>query len=198
MKEVPSGMVSGLLVGVSHGALVGMSAVYAKRIGLSEVGAARFIFCAYVGTVVTQLPLGWIYDHFPRRGVLVGVSGLCAALAVAAIPSPRTGPLAYALIFAIGALAFPLYGLANAYLNDWIPEESRAAASAGYVLIVAVGAMAGPVLAALTMRRVGSGGFFVVQAAANGLVAAFVGGRVLRDRRARHADRGAATFRATS
>lgn len=181
-RTVPSAMFGAFLCGVTQGALVGMGAVYARRIGMSEAAAATFVVASYSGTIVTQLPLGWLYDHAPRRGVLVAIASSAACTALAAMVAPRTGAPALALIFILGGLSFPLYGLLNAYMNDWIPPSTRASASAGFVLTCGVGAVFGPVIAGVAMKAIGGNGFFWLQVIGEACLALFIGTRIMRDR----------------
>lgn len=175
VRRAPTGMVGGFLIGIAHGGLVGMGAVYGKRIGLSKGHVALLLSLAYLGAVVFQVPLGWLYDHRSRRGVLVGA---CAVVAVATVASatvvPMDGAAGLVAMVVVGGLVFPLYGLANAYTNHQVPDELRAAASGGFVQLTGVGAVVGPVATALTMNAAGAGGYFWTMAAVHVVLGAFV------------------------
>jgi MFS family permease len=184
IKLAPTGMIGSVLIGMAHGGLVGMGAVYGKRIGLSKAHVALFLFAAYIGAVVTQVPLGWLYDHRSRRAVLGGVCAAIAGLAAVAALAPMTGAFGVVLMGAIGGLVFPLYGLTNAYVNHHVPDELRGAASGAFVQVCGVGAVAGPVTFALMMGAVGASGYFWMMVLAHVLLGGFIVVRVVVDRRA--------------
>jgi MFS family permease len=184
-RMVPTGVVGAFVIGIAHGGLIGMGAVYGRRIGLDNAHVALFMFAAYGGSALSQLPLGWLYDHMPRRAVLLGVCLAVAGLAGVAVVVPMSGVGGLLLMLMIGGLAFPLYGLTNAYTNDWVHDDVRSAASAGYVLVGGLGAIAGPVLTALAMNAVGSSGYFWMLVLAHLAFAGFVAARVRIDRAAR-------------
>ena len=184
IRLAPTGMIGSVLIGMAHGGLVGMGAVYGKRIGLGKGHVALFLFAAYIGAVVTQVPLGWLYDHRSRRAVLGGVCAAIAVLAALAATVPMTGALGVVLMGAIGGLVFPLYGLTNAYVNHHVPDELRGAASGAFVQVCGVGAVAGPVTFALMMSAVGASGYFWMMVLAHVLLGGFIAARMVVDRRA--------------
>ena len=148
VKLVPTGTVSMFLVGTSTGVLFGMGAVYATRSGFTANQTALFLFAPIVGSVVFQFPLGVVADRVPRRGLL----GIIAfSTAVAALVLTRLDPttaVGTAMMFLLGGLMFPLYSLAIAYTNDWIPNSKMVAASSSLVLINGAGAVVGPLATA--------------------------------------------------
>ena len=59
----------------------------------------------------------------------------------------------------IGGTTFPLYSIAGAYTNDWVPAEKLTAAASQLVVLFGAGAFVGPFLASIVMRSVGNSGF---------------------------------------
>ncbi len=78
------------------------------------------------------------------------------SLLLAVGPDGLTGLLAVA---AIGGFSVPLYSIAAAYTNDWVPPEHATTANSQVVLLYGAGAMAGPMIASAFMAAFGNDGF---------------------------------------
>ena len=144
---VPTGLMVSFLIGMAHGALIGMAAVFATGAGLRPSQVALFVGAPMVGGVAFQLPIGWLSDHLPRRGLMLGVS-IVAALAAAGVLAAEPGSIAsYGFMFLVGAASFPLYSLAIAFTNDWIEPEQIMGAATMLVTVNGVGAILGPLFA---------------------------------------------------
>lgn len=173
-RTVPTGVGTCLLVGVTHGALVGMGVIYATRAGLSAAEAGRFVAATAVGGVVLQWPISAASDELDRRfvgGVVaIGAIGVSAWL-VAAGPEGWQGLLAMALL---GGLSFPLYSIAAAYTNDWVEPAHVNGAASLLVLLYGAGALVGPPLTSLLFAVVGTDGYPWAMVGAHGLIVAFL------------------------
>jgi MFS family permease len=66
-KVVPTGVGSVLLIGVTHGAMAGMIAVYATRVDLSVGRIGLFVALLSVGGVLLQWPIASASDDLDRR-----------------------------------------------------------------------------------------------------------------------------------
>ena len=173
-RVVPTGVGTCALVGVTHGALVGMSVVYATRAGLSADQAGRFAAATAVGGVLAQWPVSTASDEIDRR--FVGAVAACGAVGaglwlLAAGPRGWQGPAAMALL---GGLSFPLYSIAAAYTNDWVEPEHVSGAASQLVLVYGAGALLGPPLTSLLLGTVGTDGFPWAMVGLHGLVAVFL------------------------
>lgn len=178
LAVVPTGVVSMMFVGVSAGVLVGMGAVFATRSGFTANQTALFLFAPIIGAVVCQFPLGIVSDKVPRRGLLAFVALSAAILALMLMQLDPTSAFGTAAMFALGGTMFPLYSLAIAYTNDWIPNSKMVAASSSLVMVNGVGAILGPLLTA-ALFAVSDQAFFVVLAASHGCMAAYIGWRIM-------------------
>ena len=81
-KVVPTGVGSCLLVGIAHGALTGMAAIYATRVGMSTGQIGLFVAAPNIGGMLLHWPVSAASDDIDRRAV-----GLAASLG--ADPAPR-------------------------------------------------------------------------------------------------------------
>ncbi len=158
-RQVPTGLGTCLLVGIAHGALVGMGVVYATRVGLSTAQAGRFVAATAVGGVISQWPLSAASDELDRRfvGLVAALHAVGAAVfLLIAGPQGWTGLLAMALL---GAASFPLYSIAGAYTNDWVEPQYANGAASQLVMIYGAGALLGPLLVSLLTSIIGDNGF---------------------------------------
>lgn len=173
-SEVPTGLTVAALVGMAHGALLGMGAVYAARAGLGAGQIAVFMGAPMVGGVVLQFPIGTLSDRVSRRGVMLVVA-LAATVSAAALLAATPGSLiSYGLMFAVGGFSFPLYSLGVAYTNDWIRPEQTMGASSALVTTNGIGAIAGPVTSAALIVTLGVEMFFISLIVTHGAIAVYL------------------------
>ena len=158
-RQVPTGLGTCLLVGITHGALVGMGVVYATRLGLTAGEAGRFVAATAVGGVLSQWPLSAASDDLDRRfvGLVAAVHAVGASVfLLIAGPEGWPGLLAMALL---GAASFPLYSIASAYTNDWVEPIHANSAASQLVMTYGAGALLGPPLVSLLTIIIGDDGF---------------------------------------
>ncbi|MDO9175024.1 MAG: MFS transporter, partial [Actinomycetota bacterium] len=159
-KVVPTGVYSCFLVGVAHGAIAGMAAVYATRVGLSPGLVGLFVALPSIGGVILQWPISAASDDVDRRAVGVAAAAGAAIVSALLLLDAPTKPMAFVLITLLGGFSYPLYSLVSAYTNDWIEPEHLSAAASQIVKMYGLGAIAGPLLAGSAMGIIGPTGFF--------------------------------------
>ncbi|KAA9008977.1 MFS transporter [Histidinibacterium aquaticum] len=155
IEASPLASVGMILLGGAFAAQFGMAAVYATQVDLSVGRISVFVSVFYIAAVVAQYPIGWLSDRLDRRMLIIGVAAVSAVGAVLGFLLPPTfGTLVLAAAL-IGGTTNPLYALLIAYANDYLEREDMAAASAGFVFINGLGAVAGPVTVGWLMRSFG-------------------------------------------
>lgn len=172
-KVVPTGVGSCLLVGVAHGALGGMAAIYATRAGLPLSRVGLFAAAPSLGAVVLQWPISAASDDIDRRavGALAAVAAaICSALLLV---GPATSLMALFLIALVGGFSYPLYSIAGAYTNDWVDPEHLNAAASQLVKLYGIGAVVGPLLTAVLMGSIGVSGFYWALIVLHAVIGAF-------------------------
>lgn len=171
---VPSGFFATMIIGVTHGGMFGMAAVYATRVGLTSTKLTIFLTAPLVGGVLGQIPISSASDDVDRRAVTffvaIGAGGVALLLAL----TSGVGWKASLLMVVLGALSYPLYALAAAYTNDWSPPDKLMAVASQLVMIYGAGALLGPLIVSTTMRLVGDQGYFWSVATMHGVLAAFM------------------------
>lgn len=172
-KIVPTGIVSCLLIGIAHGAIAGMSAVYATRVGMSAAMIGLFVALPSLGGVVLSWPVSAASDDIDRRAVGVAAAGGATAVSLLLLLGPPTHPIALALIALLGGLSYPLYSIAAAYTNDWVEPEHVNAAASQLVRLYGIGAVIGPFVAAGAMIAFEPVGFLWSLAGMHAVIALF-------------------------
>lgn len=171
---VPSGFFAALLVGVTHGGMFGMAAVFATKTGLSSGALTIFLTAPLVGGILLQLPISAASDDVDRRAVTFFVAVAAGLIAVLLAVTGATGWKASLLMLALGGLTYPLYSLAAAYTNDWAPPDKRMAVASQLILVYGAGALIGPLLISAAISVLGNQGYFWAIAAMHGALAAFM------------------------
>lgn len=155
--------------GFVSAAVVSVGTVYGAAVGLSVGRIAVLVAAFLVAGLLLQYPLGAVSDRTDRRVVL---GGACLVAGAASLGAWAVGADRFPGLVATGAVAggvaFPLYSLSVAHLNDYLPSGTVVAAGARVVQINGVGAIAGPSVTAAVVGQVSPQAFFAVLAAVYG------------------------------
>lgn len=173
-RIVPTGLVSCLLIGIAHGVLAGLPAVYATRAGYPVALIGLFAAAPGVGGMLLQWPISAASDDLDRRAVGLAAALGALALAVVLVLTPEGHWMAVVWFGLLGGLSYPLYSIASAYTNDWIEPEHLSSAASTLVTLYGVGAVIGPLAAAGMMIVAGPVGFFWALFILHGLIAVFL------------------------
>ncbi|HWA31544.1 MAG TPA: MFS transporter [Rhizomicrobium sp.] len=164
-RIAPLGAAATVLSGVSWAIVFTFGPVYAQRIGMTLPQIGFFMGVSMVTGALVQFPLGWVSDHVGRRLTIGLMTAGGAAAALFGVWAQARGVAMLDVCSAcIGALVFPLYGIAVAHANDAVQPSQRVAAAAGLVLIFGLGSIAGPLLTGWAIGVFGSVAYFYVLA----------------------------------
>ncbi|MFC4347753.1 MFS transporter [Kordiimonas lipolytica] len=139
------GFMGTLVVGVSFGAVFGLTAAFAQSLGWSEWHVSLFVAAFIVGGGAFQYPLGHLSDVIGRERVFMacalsaGVSAFCLLL-------PLSFPVMLAFATLFGGCSLPLYALSVSLVHDRLEDKDRLAASGGLLLLNGKGSFLGPLL----------------------------------------------------
>jgi len=179
----PAGAVGCLMLGLMEGAFWSLVPLYAHQRGLALFDLTLFLAAPVFGATLSQWFIGRLSDRVDRRLVMLGCAGLAALFALA-ILAP-VGPGGLLVLAALhGAFALPLYGLAVAHANDWVPREEVVETGGGLLLLYAAGAVVGPAIAGQLMGSLGPASLLLFVALVLVLLALFVLWRLLVGRTA--------------
>ncbi len=172
-KVAPLGMFGGAGTGVAAGAFFGMGAVYGTAVGMSPERVALFMSAAVLGSIGLQWPIGAASDRISRRQAIFWVAVGAGALAAVALAIEPTSNGMLALMVGFGGLMFPMYSLCLAHLNDRLPAGNAVGISSVFVFTSGLGAIAGPLAAAVAIEVIGDAGFWWTLVAAHTFIGGF-------------------------
>lgn len=152
----PSAMSGAFGSGLLNGTLWGIGPLFANLSGRTDAGVASFMSAVILGGALLQWPVGWISDRIDRRLVLAGV-GLLGACFAGVVAWSAAGPMEWMMVtgFLYGGMAFSVYGLSVAHMNDMVDSRDALEAARGMLLVHGVGAMMGPMAGGVLMGRFG-------------------------------------------
>jgi len=187
----PVAVVGSAAIGLANGAFWALFAVYGEGIGMGVDQVALFVSATVVCGAIAQWPIGALSDMVDRRWVIAGqcLAGAAVGLALAWAGGSRDGVLAIALAGLFGATVFPLYSVVVAHAYDFADRDSVVEVSGGLLMVFALGAIVGPLVAGLVMEAAGPRSLFVWTAAIHVGVAAFALYRITRRARPPEAER---------
>ena len=175
----PAAVAGALASGMVIGAFWGMGPVFAQRIGLDNAGVAGFMGATILGGAALQWPIGQLSDRVDRRRVLAWVGAAAAVLAsVASAAAGISATALMAAMFVFGGLAFSVYPVSVAHLNDHLQPDQVLEGSSGLLLLHGLGAAAGPAVVGLLVGGFGPRSLLVYYATTLVLLAMFVAVRI--------------------
>lgn len=159
LKASPLGVNGCFVAGIANGIVLGMAAVYGRRLGLETDVIAAFVAAIMVGGAVFQWPIGKLSDQMDRRIVIAGVSALMVVCSLLLNFASDSVPFLVLSGFLLGGMVLTLYPLCLAYTNDWLDPGDMVAGSSSLVMIYGAGAVLGPIGTGLLMTLMGTAGF---------------------------------------
>lgn len=157
LRRAPAIMAAALLVGFTHIVVFALLPVYGVRLGLGQDTSVLMLSVFLAGSVVFQVPIGWLADRLGREAMLAGgaAAGLAGALA---LPLVLESALLWPLLFLWGGVVIGLYTVALSLLGQRFRSGQLASAMAAFVMIYELGSLIGPVTAGAAMDLVGTAG----------------------------------------
>lgn len=186
----PVGFVACLTVGLANGAFWSLGPVYAQSLGVNAGGVALFMSSTVIMGALGQWPLGRASDRVDRRRIIILACFGAAAGGIGLSAFHATGGLpVYAAAWVFGFFVLPLYAIAVAHTNDFTDPQDYVEISSGLLLLYAMGAVVGPMLASAAMAQSGPGALFVYTSVCYGLLGLFSLWRMTRRGPAAEEDR---------
>ncbi len=173
----PLAMLAAFAGGLGEQVAFSFLPVYAVGAGVAPETGALWLSAFVVGNVALQWPIGWLADHFDRRGVLVGCALISAALVIGLTFVPAQSFYIIGVIMLWGGISFAIYPVGLALLGQRFQGGDIARANTAFSLIYVVGGMVGRPLTGAAMDVLGEPGlgwtlgFFYAVAALGTLLA---------------------------
>ena len=163
-----------IVAGILTGATWSLTPLYGQQVGMDDGSIGSLMLLVSLGSMLFQLPLGWLSDKKSRRhAILWSVGGAAFAAALIALFRP-SGAMLYVFVFLFGGFGMPLYSLSVAFANDQFEPHEMVRAAGAIVIYYGLGSVIGPVLAGQFMRWVGPEGLFLFMTLTLSLLIAFV------------------------
>ena len=161
--------------GLTLGAFWGLGAVYFTQIGYSSHDVALVIGVTYLGGLLFQWPIGTLSDLFNRRVTITVVLFLSVLTCIAMVylyykKMDHMGMPLFITAILFGGFSYTLYSLFIALANDYLEPKYLVRATGGLIVLHAIGAIFGPILASVAMTYMDSVGMFVFIAFIHSLV----------------------------
>lgn len=176
----PVAFTAAFVFGAIDAGMVGLLPVYAVRMGYDEAAAALIVTAIAAGSILFQLPLGYLADRMNRRTLLA----FCASTGVvgtALVPLTIATPALLYFVLAIwGGLILGVYSVGLTLLGEQVKPGRLATANAGYVMFYCFGLLLGPAAEGVALDLWNPHGLLVVLA---GICAAYVAYLILSGRK---------------
>lgn len=167
-----------VMLGGVYSIQIAMTPVYAADAGLSVAQIASLVTVIYLGALLAQFPIGWLSDRMDRRVLVIALALIGAIGSLTAFASGGSYHLLLAAAALVGGASNPLYALLIAYANDYLDPDDMASASAGYMFVHGLGAIAGPIVVGVIMTWMGPQAFWLQMGGLLLLLALYAGYRM--------------------
>jgi MFS family permease len=136
---------------------LGLLPVYGVKKGLSRETASLLLTSFIVGNVILQFPIGWIADHWSKRGMMA-VCAIVTASASALVPWAFGTWLIWPVLVVTGAASAGIYTLALAELGERFTGHELVAGTAAFSTMWGGAALVGALLGGWAIERFGPDG----------------------------------------
>jgi MFS family permease len=134
--------------------LVSFFTIYGMRSGLSLETASWILGFGIIGNLVLFYPIGWLADHWSRKGVMLVTAALTVVLSLSLIVV-ITHWLVWPVMVLLTASAFGVYVVALATLGDRFSGPDLIAGASAIAAMWGVGGLIGPPIAGLAIDLFG-------------------------------------------
>ena len=180
----PVGVAGMLAVGGLSMMIAGFAPIHATASGYSQKDVATLMFAMPLGTLVFQIPFGWISDRTDRRYVLIAAAILVVMAGVAASRFDG-GPLLLmiAIYLVWSGASESIYSLSSAHANDRASKEELVRLSGTMLFLWSVSGFLVPGIGTALTAAFGTASFILVAIVIAALFCVFTIWRVMRSAR---------------
>jgi MFS family permease len=154
---------SGALYGYLMSSLVTLFPLYLKLLGISETSMGGIITAVIIGTILSQVPIGYAADKFGKLRVLF-ISALIVAGVFAVMPMSTSWHSFLITGALLGAAAGSFYPVALSIIGESVRPRKLGAANALFSLMFGIGSLVGPAVSGFAMNRFGNVWLFYLPA----------------------------------
>ncbi|MFH1793432.1 MAG: MFS transporter [Pseudomonadota bacterium] len=180
----PVGVAGMLAVGGLSMMIAGFAPIHATASGYSQKDVATLMFAMPLGTLVFQIPFGWISDRTDRRYVLIAAA-ILVVIAGAAASRFDGGPLLLmiAIYLVWSGASESIYSLSSAHANDRASKEELVRLSGTMLFLWSVSGFLVPGIGTALTAAFGTASFILVAIVIAALFCVFTIWRVMRSAR---------------
>ena len=147
----PLAMAATMLNAALEAAGMNLLTIYAVNLGWSEKAATALLSVLMLGTIVLQLPVGWLADRVDRGRLITLFAALSTAGALVWPFALAAAPLAWVLMFFWGGAFVAIYTLVITRVGEQFSGATLAGIYAAMSVMWGLGALLGPSLGGLAM-----------------------------------------------
>ena len=178
----PVGVAGMLATGGLSMMIAGFAPIHATASGYSQAQVATLMFALPLGTLLFQLPFGWISDRTDRRYVLVAASLLVVVAGIAAGIFDGGALTVMILIYMVWSGASEsIYSLSSAHANDRAGKDDLVALSSTMLFAWSVSGFIVPGAGTALTAVYGTSAFMAVAIAIAAVFCLFVVLRIARN-----------------
>lgn len=164
LRVAPSLMIAGLMFGLIDSSTLTLLPVYGIEKGLDAEASALLLTMFVLGSVIGQVPIGWLADHVDRRRLLAGCVFL-SMVSISAIPFVIGNlPLTWLVMMALGISLGSFYVIAMAMIGVRFKGADLVGVNASFVFLWGIGGVIGPFFSGSAMDGMGPEGMPLVGA----------------------------------
>ena len=162
VRLTPLGAAGMFVQGMTFGAVMWLTAVFAKQSGFSVAESALLVSVLMLGGLALSLPVGRLSDRQERRHTLLLLAVLAGGASLLVPLAARLGNLwlTAALLFLVGGAVLCFYSVSMSFINDHVRNEHILSASGSIIFINGIGGLAGPILSTQVMKFFGPGSLY--------------------------------------
>ncbi|MBX3583983.1 MAG: MFS transporter [Rhizobiaceae bacterium] len=159
----PVGVAGMFAIGGLSMMVAGFAPIHATAKGFTQQEVAALMFAMPLGTLLLQIPMGWVSDRTDRRYVLIAASILVALIGAAAARFDGASLGVVLVIYLVWSGASEsIYSLATAHANDRASKEDLVALSSTLLFAWSIGGIIAPALGTALTARFGTQSFIYV------------------------------------
>lgn len=171
----PVGVAGMLAVGGVSMLVTGFAPIHATASGFSQQQVATLLFAMPLGTLLFQIPFGWISDRTDRRYVLVAAGLLVVIAGLAASRFDGSAlPIMVAIYVVWSGASESIYSLSSAHASDRASKDDLVALSSSMLFAWSLSGFIVPGLGTVLTAVYGTYAFMYVAIAIGAIFTAFV------------------------
>jgi MFS family permease len=144
LRIAPTLMIAGLMFGFVDSAALSFLPIFGLGYGYDESTVVTMLTMVVVGTMLTQLPIGWLADHVGGRIMIIG-STILVMIPCGMLPFIMDMPFVlWPALLVIGGALGGFYTIGMVMIGRRFKGADLVAVNAAFVAFWALGSIAGP------------------------------------------------------